>query len=494
MKQLFCLFCACLSAATLSFAQNVMLDPSFSGDGMQALNFYTFLDYGRNIDADQNGNIWVSGFNINLSQDTLIVKRILPDGTEDPTFKINQNYFPDCNGLNALQLQEDGNVIICSGRHINRLSHTGAMDTTFGVNGFASLNGTVVNEIAVRPDGKIAAGGYDLNALTPNARKGSNIWLYNADGSLDTTFADRGAYTHYFPTYNLLKSVRALPDNKLIGAGITGGNFNWKIVVFRLHPNGQLDSSFAEIGYLHHQITGSSEAYGLDIQKDGKIVISGYTWNPYRGIVMRFNPNGTIDSSFAENGVCSLPSTSEIMDVIVKEDGKIIGIAWLDASVKKAMFLQLTADGHPDPDFGDNGIFELPVIGAGLPMCMTQTAENKFVGCISSSSFRGLVQIITDANVGVLNPEIETKSIFLFPNPVRDRFNVRFSLPTPQSLSAELYDASGRLVKTYYNTQPFSAGEHELSESMPEGLATGSYYLKISAGGRLMSTVAIVKK
>ena len=47
------------------------------------------------------------------------------------------------------------------------------------------------------------------------------------------------------------------------------------------------------------------DAYGLDIQGDGKIVIAGTSYDlvKHRMVFMRFNTNGSVDNSFATAGI-----------------------------------------------------------------------------------------------------------------------------------------------------------------------------------------------
>ena len=70
---------------------------------------------------------------------------------------------------------------------------------------------------------------------------------------------------------------------------------------------GSLDSSFGTGGKVITSInSGSDIAYAVGLQSDGKIVVAGMTTNTSTGkdfACLRYNSNGTLDSSFGTNGI-----------------------------------------------------------------------------------------------------------------------------------------------------------------------------------------------
>lgn len=64
------------------------------------------------------------------------------------------------------------------------------------------------------------------------------------------------------------------------------------------------------------------------------------------------------------------------------------------------------------------------------------------------------------------------------PNPSRGDVRVRFSLPAPATVRAEVFDARGRTV--FVTTGAFAAGEHALPV---RPLAPGAYHVRLRAGG-----------
>lgn len=150
----------------------------------------------------------------------------------------------------------------------------------------------------------------------------SATFLVNAQsGSLDPSFGSGGIVTGSIgtgggnrinkvviqelpPTFEPKLVVAAHADN--VPAG-TGADF----YVLRYNSNGSLDSSFGSGGVARIAMSpdpDNEEARGLAIQADGKIVVAGKALfkigrSSLNGFaVTRLNPDGSLDTSFGSNG------------------------------------------------------------------------------------------------------------------------------------------------------------------------------------------------
>jgi uncharacterized delta-60 repeat protein len=126
--------------------------------------------------------------------------------------------------------------------------------------------------------------------------------------------------------------------------------------VLALKPNGTIDSSFGIYG-LADQTGGSYGVSGIALQPDGKIVVSGTTYDNY--VIVRFQANGAIDSSFGNNGrVVTYGGLYETQcnAVAVQSNGKILftGCGWYNGDVA-FMTICYTSNGNIDSSFGMNG-------------------------------------------------------------------------------------------------------------------------------------------
>ena len=90
-------------------------------------------------------------------------------------------------------------------------------------------------------------------------------------------------------------------DGKIVAVGRAGaGDF----ALARYNPNGSLDTSFSGDGKQTTDFGGSDAANGVALQGDGKIVAVGRgaaaTGDDFA--LARYNPNGSLDTSFSGDG------------------------------------------------------------------------------------------------------------------------------------------------------------------------------------------------
>lgn len=171
-----------------------------------------------------------------------------------------------------------------------------------------------------------------LSALTAMAV--STVSLEAAPGSLDLGFNNTGKIIKDFGASESLCAVAVLPDGKIIAAGTTDVSGHDDILVVRYLPNGTLDSSFSVDGseITNLLATSNETATAMAVQSDGKIVVVGYTdANSGTNLDMfavRFNSNGGLDSSFGFSGKYTINPTVSADDratgVKVLPDGKIM--------------------------------------------------------------------------------------------------------------------------------------------------------------------------
>src|SRR5438067_1027734 len=126
---------------------------------------------------------------------------------------------------------------------------------------------------------------------------------------LDRTFGTQGS-TRSNPggLSDLPQAGLLYPDGRLLVAGTSsGGNNDAGIGMARYRPNGMPDSSFSRDGQALIKFNFSNTAYGLALQRDGKILAAGHesAGNGISQIIptlYRFNADGTADTSFGNAG------------------------------------------------------------------------------------------------------------------------------------------------------------------------------------------------
>lgn len=167
---------------------------------------------------------------------------------------------------------------------------------SFGTGGFASTNlghtgSEAVSEIALQADGKIVAAGID------------GLVRYNADGTLDTTFNAAGAQPGVVPVTDPLYDVAIQSDGKIVVGGTR---------VIKTYKKSGPDRAF---------------------------------------LLMRFNSNGTPDSTFGTNGTVvqafgKSTNSDSLRSLALQPDGKIVGVGLINSN----------GWGNTNPDVGNWGV------------------------------------------------------------------------------------------------------------------------------------------
>jgi uncharacterized delta-60 repeat protein len=128
---------------------------------------------------------------------------------------------------------------------------------------------------------------------------------------------------------------------------------------------GSLDQSFGAGGVvLTNAMSGS--VYAIAVQADGKILIGGAGGSD-KFMVIRFNPNGTLDASFGEGGIVRTQifdennSTAVVRSLLVQPDGKIVAAGAASyllpsfINVNHITVVRYNADGSLDASFDGDG-------------------------------------------------------------------------------------------------------------------------------------------
>lgn len=226
------------------------------------------------------------------------------------------------------------------------LDDGGAADSTpgdeFGVDGQVTTDigwplGNGASQTIVQPDGKlVVAGGASGDFM---------VSRYNGDGSLDDggagdtspgdSFGVGGKLIIDFGSQNDQNpSIALQPDGKIVLTGISWRpGTNWDIALARIESDGVLDASFGSGGLLMTDLGSDEFAVDLDLQPDGKILVTGTS--RVNGdddfLLVRYNADGGLDASFDSDGWLTLDfgdSYDGAEAVAVQPDGKIVLAGW----------------------------------------------------------------------------------------------------------------------------------------------------------------------
>jgi uncharacterized delta-60 repeat protein len=243
-----------------------------------------------------------------------------------------------------------------------RYDSIGVLDSSFGNDGIVTTtfntNLSVLKDLVLLDDGKIIGVGYAKTGGNDNVA----LARYNPDGSLDTNFGTSGIVTTPIGGSNDRgNAVTLQPDGKILVAGDFDAGGQDRIFLARYNPNGTLDTSFDSDGKVTTQIGAHDNAKGLRLQPDGKIIISGGTnfISSADTYAARYNPNGTLDTTFDSDGkfiksfaIGSDASTS----LVLQPDNKILlGGYEQTANGLDFALRRLNSNGALDNTFGTSG-------------------------------------------------------------------------------------------------------------------------------------------
>jgi uncharacterized delta-60 repeat protein len=193
-----------------------------------------------------------------------------------------------------------------------RYNSNGLIDNSFGTNGAILLgNNLIFEDMAIFLNGNIILGGSNTTSTWPSITT-NYIYQISSNGLIDTTFGSNGliTFTNNDPNFGnvfRVKKLRIQPDQKILGLSEESSEvIGWqKFMVLRFNSNGTLDSTFNNVGYA--KTNGEPMIYSREllIQNDGKIIIQGSAGdNADLGLyTSRLQSNGAIDSTFGLNGI-----------------------------------------------------------------------------------------------------------------------------------------------------------------------------------------------
>jgi uncharacterized delta-60 repeat protein len=280
-------------------------------------------------------------------------------------------------------------LLACSGAA--SASSPGDLDPTFGANGVVVQQlgtgpkpETDLKAVAVQRDGKVVAAGDVYNA-------GATIFVarFNPDGSPDQSFANGGRLVVQFGAAGQGGSealgAAVQPDGKIILGGWAADDAaNDDLLLFRLNPNGSLDSTFGTGGVVLAALGGGSsgerwaEARELALRPDGKIVVGGDASNSSGHgelLVARLNADGSLDPAFGSGG-WTLSNAAEFTTALALQgDGKVIASGDHYASGGSEVVLtRFNADGGVDSSFASAGTLATQ-LGVGCSVCASPQSE-----------------------------------------------------------------------------------------------------------------------
>jgi uncharacterized delta-60 repeat protein len=314
--------------AVAGYTEKGALDTGFATKGANIFDFgedYVF-DVVHDLAVTDDGKILVGGLTFDGTNTAAGIARLKADGSLDDTLGGDGTVTASAEELeNAVALLPlPGGAFYVVGPAgdnlaIARFTEDGTLDASFAGDGVATYGtdrAARVGQAILTEGGKIVAVAYTADVADPNF----GLLRFNADGTLDATFGDGGL------AQGVGKGVTELSadeDGNLVAAGARN--------VARFDADGQPDVSFADHGAFEFSSASGFTASGLALDPDGKIVLSGSAAQKRKHkadrtyfAVARLKSNGKLDRKFGKRGFAVAKFGSEAPGVGVQDDGKIV--------------------------------------------------------------------------------------------------------------------------------------------------------------------------
>jgi len=347
------------------------LDTTFDGDGKLIVPVGSFADRGHSMVVQPDGRILVAGYSSNGSNNDFSLIRVNADGSLDNTFDGDGKLMVQVGSGNdegwSMVVQPDGRIL-AAGYSWNgsnndfsliRVNADGSLDTSFDGDGKLIVPVGTTDDYgwatAIQPDGRILVAGYSWNG----SNNDFSLIRLNADGSLDNTFdGDGKLIVPVGGGEDVGYKLTLQPDGRVLVSGYSFNGSNKDFGLIRLNADGTLDTTFDGDGKLIVPV-GSSDDFGwaTAIQPDGRILVAGYSWNGsiYDFSLIRLNPDGSLDTSFDGDGKLIVPvgnSDDLGYSVALLPDGRIVmaGKSW-NGTNDDFSLIRVNADGSLDTSF-----------------------------------------------------------------------------------------------------------------------------------------------
>jgi len=338
------------------------LDLTFSGDGLQTVDFADGSDSALGVAIDANDNIIVVGQSTTAGVSQVAVAKLTSAGALDGGFtgggKLLFTFATGTNsGASDAVIDAAGGLVVVGASTgtgagalsqfgVARLTSGGAFDGGFtggGKTAFSvvAANNDTANAVTLDAAGRIVIVG---NTITtpPVVVSSFAVARLTATGAFDGGFVGGGKTTVSFPpdpplttTSDRAFAVDTDAANSVYIAGSHAGT-GTRFGVAKLTSGGLPDATFGTAGLFVTDFGGATQsAKGIEVMPSGRVVVTGNTSaNGGDFAATQLLPNGTIDTGFDSTGTTpgkivfdlGAAQADAAFGTVIDNDGRIVMI------------------------------------------------------------------------------------------------------------------------------------------------------------------------
>ena len=427
------------------YNSNGTLDNSFGSAGQFDFDINTDYDYGRCVKALSNGKYLICGQNSAGPYFRAFVLRVNNNGTIDNTFGKNGVLIITPNNFNcdawAMEVTPSGSIYMAGYMTISmvlksvvwKVKPNGkSLDSSFGQTGGIWISTNNFNERLYGLDLDMANNRIALVGVSNNSSASPEgfICLVDTNGNSINSFNGNSIKKIvYNGNPSNLYDV-CLKSNEVIVNGNCIISANQKALVASINLDGTPNSSFASNGYYADSASDYSSFSKILVDCKGDIYSGGNTvFNGYRSMyILKMKANGTVDNSFARNGIFVARYNTSFDEVIE-------GMAFYnDSSIVAGGRINIAGSGNVS-----SGIMRV-----------------KYTACNNSNNI-----------IGIHHSPV----VVLYPSPLKLNEALNIQTDLIGRIDYAIYSSDGKLVAN----SSLENGETEISETV--SLATGVYHM-----------------
>jgi uncharacterized delta-60 repeat protein len=290
------------------------LDTSFHSTGYTTFNPGDGNAMAQAIVVQEDGKIVIAGTadnGANEASSAVFLVRLTDSGSLDTSFGTSGRLVLPLDGKSGnahdLQVAPDGDIVVAGTAGgstglqamIARVDPSGKLDTAFGTDGFVLIDReyeTAAHSLVVQSDTSILLAGYSK----PEGVAGPSLFRLKADGAIDESFGTNGEVRITdMEGEAIIYDMAAQDDGRLVVVGTYDNGEYREVIMGRFLTSGQIDTSFGTAGMVRSDLGYDSVGYGVAVQKDGAILVTGYT-ETVKGkdfILLRYGAENTADEA-----------------------------------------------------------------------------------------------------------------------------------------------------------------------------------------------------
>ena len=363
------------------------LDPSFGDGGIVTTSIGS--DSGANAMAiTRAGRILVAGWASNGTDRDFALARYKPDGRLDRSFGSGGvvttaiGSFDDV--ATAVAIGPRGRIVVAGWAAkdlyspelaLARYKRNGRLDRSFGsggtvmepidsggCDGYEIRCPAEAQGVAIDSDGRIVVAGWVVTDLAFIPDHDFAVMRYKPDGTLDDSFGSNGAVITSFGGGGAAYAVTIDGEGRIVAAGFRSDYHDAYFATVRYTSDGALDDSFGGDGVVTDRVNSFfNVAHALVIDSEGRLVVAGVTgcsgFCDVQGDfgLIRYQPDGTRDSSFGSDGAVTTDfgtDDDQANAVAIDARGRIVAAGGSGGAFALARYHR---DGALDDSFGSSG-------------------------------------------------------------------------------------------------------------------------------------------